>query len=476
MVDIPFPQSNQPGFAPGEGLGRLLNRYFEADANVNMWRLVPGLVPYTDAGVPIPRGMHVVGNVLYDARAQTALSITANGAVSVLPGELLGVLPGSWAHNNKSPLPDIVFVSQEVGALYVDPVFGVQAYPDTSLPLVNSVAMLDGYLLFTTVSGLVYASGVNDIWIDDSDHTQNALSYTTADQSGGLVRGTVWAEQYFAWGKKACTVYTNAATYPFPLGRTAIIPVGLLSFNCVTGWEPYWGLQQFFIASDNTVRRLDGYQASVVSVNDLERLIEAVNDETQIEMSCYVEGGRPCVVVSGPGFTWEYNALTNLWNERQSPGQPRWRCSQSCAFNGNWYYGDTLSTQIVQVSLTAFDELGTSFTARLESGAVKNFPSRGRCTAAYFDFTTGQAPITGNPDAVNPSLSISTSADGGGTWTSPVLRRTAGPQGDWRQVVKVNRIGGIFSQHGLRFRVDSSSPVYTTCRGARCDVQWLNPP
>jgi hypothetical protein len=457
-------------------MGRLLNRYFEADANVNMWRLVPGLVAFADPAVQIPRGMHVVGNTLYTARAQQALQVSANGAVTPLAGTLNGVLPGSWAHNNKSPTPDIVFVSQEVGALYVSPSTGVAAYPDTSLPVANSVAMLDGYLLFTTQDGHIYASGVNDIWVSDSDHTQNALSYTLADQSGGLMRGTVWAEQYFAWGQKACTVYTNAATYPFPLGRTSIIPVGLLTFGAVTGWEPHWSLQQYFVADDCTVRRLDGYNASVVSVNDLERLIQAVVDKTQIEMSCYVEGGRAVVVVSGPTFTWEFNALTNLWNERQSPGQQRWRGSQSCSFNGRWLYGDTLSTQLVAISAAAYDELGTSFTARLESGAVKNFPSRGRCTAAFFDFTTGQAPISGNPDAVTPTLSISTSRDGGGTWSSPVIRESTGVQGDWDRVVKVHRIGGIFSQHGLRFRVDSSSPVYTTCRGGRADVQWFNPP
>jgi hypothetical protein len=235
-------------------------------------------------------------------------------------------------------------------------------------------------------------------------------------------------------------------------------------------------LQQYFVADDCTVRRLDGYNATVVSVNDLERLIQGVVDKTKVEMSCYVEGGRAVVVVSGPTFTWEYNALTNFWNERQSPGQQRWRCSGSCSFNGRWLYGDTLSTQLVAISAAAYDELGTSFTARLESGAVKNFPSRGRCTAAYFDFTTGQAPISGNPDAVTPTLSISTSRDGGGTWSSPVLRESTGVQGEWARVVKVNRIGSIFSQHGLRFRVDSSSPVYTTCRGGRADVQWFNPP
>ena len=476
MVDIPFPQTNQPGVSPGEGLGRLLNRYFESDTNVAQWRLVPGLVAFTDLGVPIPRGALVVGNVLYVARAQAAFTVSANGTVTALPGTLNGVLPGSWAANNRSPNPDIVYVSQEVGALLVDPTTGVGAYPDTSLPEVNSVAMLDGYLLFTTASGLIYASGVNDIWVNDSDHTQNALSYTIADQSGGLVRGTVWAEQYFAWGNKNCTVYTNAATTPFPLGRTAIIPVGLLSFACITGWEPHWGLPQFLVADDHTVRRLDGYQATVVSVNDLERLLEAVTDKTKIEMSCYVEGGRACVVVSGPTFTWEYNALSGFWNERQSPNQTRWRASHTVQFQGKWLCGDILSTQLIQITPTAYDELGTSFTARLESGAVKDFPKRGRVTAAYFDFTTGAAPISGNPDAVTPSVSISTSADGGGTWSSPVVRENIGPQGDWREVVKVHRIGGIFSQHGLRFRVDSSSPVYSTMRGGRCDVQWFNPP
>jgi hypothetical protein len=224
------------------------------------------------------------------------------------------------------------------------------------------------------------------------------------------------------------------------------------------------------------VRRLDGYTPTVVSPNDLTRLIDAVADKTQIELSCYNEGGRSVVVVSGPSFTWEFNALTGNWNERQSPNYQRWRCSQSVNFNNQWLYGDRLSTLLVQVSVAAYDELGTSFTARLESGGVKNYPNRGRCLAFYVDFTTGQAPASSNPDAANPQLSISSSVDGGGVWSSPVLRRTLGPQGDYRQIARVNRIGGITTQHGIRFRVDSSSPVYSTCRGARCDMAWFTPP
>jgi hypothetical protein len=474
MVDIPFPQTSQPGSFPGEGLGRLLNRYFELDGAIATWRLVPGLVPFADPGVVTPRGSHVVGATLFVARAQTAITVNSNGASTTLAGQLIGTLPVSWAHNNKAPDPDIVCCTQEVGALYIDPNTGVASYPDGNLPQSNSVAMLDGYLLFTTADGHIYASGVNDIWVDDADHTQNALSFTLADQSEGLIRGTVWAEQYFAWGKRACTVYTDAGTSPFPLARTAIIPVGLIGFAAITGWEPGWGMQQFFVADDCTVRRLDGYTPTVISVNDLERQLEAIVDKRTIEMSCYALGARPVVVVSAPGLTWEYNALTNLWNERESANFGRWRCSKSVNFNNRWLYGDLQSTQLLQVSSAAYDEVGTSFTARLESGPVKNYPNRGKCTAAYFDFTTAGQPLTGNPDAVTPQLSISTSKDGGGTWSNPVLRTTV--QGEYNKMIRVNRIGGIFTQHGLRFRVDSSSPVYTTCRGARCDVQWMAAP
>ena len=479
MTDVPFPMTNQPGAVPGEGLGRLLNRFAELDGQIQQWRLVPGLAAFTDVLVAGPRGMHDFNGLLYDARQNVAATVTANGAVAAVPGTLNGTKPVSWAHNNKSPSNDLIVVSQEAGALYVDPTTGVHpysGYDGGALPAsVNSCAMLDGYFLFTDSSGKVWASGVNSIFVNGVDTTQNPLAYGIADMSGGLVRGTVWAEQYFAWGQRACTVYVNAATSPFPLSRTAIIPVGLLTFGAITGFEPHWGLQQFFVADDHTVRRLDGYTPTVISVNDLERLIQAVVDPTQIEMFCYVTGARPTVVVKGPTFCWEFNALTGNWNERQSPNLSTWRASKSIAFNGQWYCGDTQSTQLLRISLTEYDELGTSFTARMESGAVKNYPNRGRCLSLFVDFTTGQAPSSGNPDAVNPMVSISASVDGGATWTAPVLRRSIGPQGDYREIVRVNRLGGVFSQHGIRFRVDSSSPVYSTCRGARCNVLWLAP-
>ncbi len=73
-------------------------------------------------------------------------------------------------------------------------------------------------------------------------------------------------------------------------------------------------------------------------------------------------------------------------------------------------------------------------------------------------------------------MAISSSIDGGGTWSTPIIRRTLGGQGDYQRMIRVNRIAGISTQHGIRFRLDVSSPIYETFRGGRCDVDLLAPP
>lgn len=476
-MDIPFPMSSQPGAQPGEGQGRLLNRYYERDDQISQWKLVPGLLPFTDVSVAGPRGALDVAGTLYVARTDTALTVSKVGAVSTLVGALPGSDVVTWARNNAVP-PQIVAVCQ-AGAFLVDPTSGVQPYPDGSLPDVNSVSMLDGYFLFTQSDGHVWASGVNDIWVEDPatdpGHLQNALAFAMCDMSGGLVRGTAWAQQFFAFGRKACTVFTNAGTSPWPMARTSIIPVGLIGPSAVAGFEPGWGLAQYFVATDATVRRLDGYVATIISNRDVERAIAAVSDPDQIVMGCYVAGGRPVIFINMPGATWEHNAQSGHWNERASFNQSRWRSARTVYFADKWLAGDILSTRLNQISATAYDELGQAMTARLESGPIKSYPQRLRINAAYFDFTSGQGAISGNPDAVNPEVWISTSGDGGGVWSQPVVRRTLGAQGQFSRMVRVNRLG-IATQHGMRFRVDTSSPVYSSFRGARADGTPLGAP
>ena len=111
-------------------------------------------------------------------------------------------------------------------------------------------------------------------------------------------------------------------------------------------------------------------------------------------MSCYVEGGRPTIVVQGSSFTFEFNAASGFWNERQSPTLARWRCSRSVFFENKWLFGDIASSQILQVSAAAFDELGSSFIARLESGPVKQYLRAGRSERSCSIFHAS-SPVSG---------------------------------------------------------------------------------
>ena len=104
----------------------------------------------------------------------------------------------------------------------------------------------------------------------------------------------------------------------------------------------------------------------------------------------------------------------------------------------------------------------------MESGPIKQFPARIQVTAAYFDFTRGAAPERGTTEAVDPQVSISWSHDGGGIWSNPLVR-SLGATGKFAERVTVRRLG-LTTDHGIRFRLSTSAPVYLTFRGGRAEA------
>ena len=157
-----------------------------------------------------------------------------------------------------------------------------------------------------------------------------------------------------------------------------------------------------------------------------------LTDKTTIEMSCYVEGGRPTVVVKGrasPGI----NATSGYWNERQSPTLSRWRCSRSVFFQNKWLlrrHADEPDPASLGGGFRRARRL-LHGAARKRAGEAISEPAslHGR----LFRFTSGQGTIGGTQDSMNPSVSISSSIDGGGTWSTPVLRRDLGAQGEFQR-------------------------------------------
>lgn len=457
-VDIPFPKSSLPGQEPGEGQGRLVNVYCEMDAGVPTWRAVPGFDLFVDTTLSTPRGFLNNGGLLYAAYEDDVMTITSNGVMTALTGSIPGTNNVTWARNNKSPTPDVVCCDGT--NTYTVTSAAVTSFADTDWPSMKCVANLDGYILGLTGSGQLWATDLNDV-------TVNPLSFTQcqANPDGGT-RIVVYGRQAYVFGDASCEIYSNVGTSPFPLTRSEVVPVGLISQFAIAGFESGWDGPLIFVAADGTVRKMDGYTPTRISTKDVERAIQSVVSKDTLTASVHVVAGHPIWSLSSLTWTWEYNLVTGFWHERESYGLTRWRASQSVNFNGAWVVGDTESGQLFRLSETQNTEDSNAIVMVLESGPIKQFPGRVYIQNAFFDFTTGQGSILGSDDEVNPSVSVQWSKDGGASWTNEINRRSLGSLGQHKKSIRVNRIG-LSEDDGMRFRLTTSSPVYRTFRGGR---------
>lgn len=448
MVAVPFPLSSTPGLRPGEGEGRLINARAEKAGDTVYFRRVPGLVPYVNTTRSGPRGLIDVNGVIYAAYANSVVKIE-NGTATVLTGSLPGTDGVTFARNNRVTngvsTPDLVAV-RESGGRYVVTATAVTAYPDADLPTnANSVAFLDGFLIFTLADGRIFASELNSTAI-------NALSFATAEaQSDGLLRGIVYGGLFYAMGQSSIEPWRNIGASPFPLQRsTSVIPVGILTTMAVAGFEPGYDRNPFFVAHDGTVRALSGYDASVVSTPDVEAFI-ARSTVSTLEASVYTSKGKAYWALSSDQGTWVFDVGAGLWHERQSQGLNRWRASRSIKLGTQWIMGDKSSTQLLALSDDVVTEAGAPVTWTVE-GTLKDYPSRVLVPSAYGDFTRAEGA----------EVLVSWSHNGGESYSTPITRSLATAD---RFPVRVNRLG-LSTQHGVRLRFSSSSTADFSFMGA----------
>jgi hypothetical protein len=398
--------------------------------------------------------------------------IDPSGTVTTLTGTLPGIDRVTWAKNNQMATPPRgLVVVTNIGAYSVTPT-AVSIYPDSDLPgTPSSVCHLDGYILFTYGNGRIVATGLNGLAVDP-------LSITTAEANpDGLLRGIVSGRQLFAMGPASVEVYQNVGSSPFPLARTAVIPVGLMGTFAAAGGNETdgWDQTPLFVASDGTVRYFKGYEPVIVSTRAVERFIESVDDPTTITAYVYTFYGNSIFGLRGNGLTpqercWEYNTTTGQWHERQSQGFFTWRGHRTIRAFDKWFVGDVGSTELRAIEPLAQTEHLSQIPCRIESKIMRNFPERMAVSRADFSFAQGVGIATGvDPTQTDPVAEISWSDDGGGTWSRP-LRRTLGRQGEYGWDVRVNRTG-LTTKAGRRWRVDFADQVPITFLGATMDVE-----
>ena len=151
-----------------------------------------------------------------------------------------------------------------------------------------------------------------------------------------------------------------------------------------------------WVADDNTVVRLNGYQPEKISPPDLDGLIENVTNKSELEMSVYMARGHAFVILSSLTWSWVFDLNNNKWAERKSYLRERSRITGGVYAFGKWLCGDIASGNVNWITDERHTEINPDVTLppdifrwRLESGAVENFPVGGRVGRADFDFVTG---------------------------------------------------------------------------------------
>lgn len=468
MVGIVWPYSNSPGLRGSEGAGRLINCYAEpmgqGARDQNVIHRVPGLNSFGTSSRTGYRGSIVSNGVLYTGFSGKLEKWTSAGGASVNVGNLNGTKKGFFAQNNAAT-PDKIFVDPDGNIATFTPTTVTNASPDPDLPAVNSTCSFHGYFIFSTGSGQIWASDLNAT-------TVNALSFTTEQAAGGLVRVIPWSDRVLAFGNKAIGIYSDAGTSPFPLARVTGIPRGIAGPYCVTGYEDNFGRGPHFIGDDNGVYRLDGLTPSKVSPPDLDGLIEAVSDKTTIEMCSYISRGHGFVEISCPAWTWVLNTNTGWWHEKKKYLGDRSRTTGAVYAFNEWLCGDTDTGNILQLTSGSYDEVGDPLMTEVWSLPIQQFPGHIRVASIWIDLAVGVGIATGlDPIATDPDIDISWSDDGAQTFSTPRICKI-GRQSQGGTRVRINQCGRSKSQ-GRIIKVRQSSPVHFGLMGGQMSAELL---
>lgn len=453
---IPIPVSTAPGSKYQESAGRLINCYAEplgeTAANKFVIRRSPGLENFGTTAEDGCRGFLEVAGTLYVAFGGELEKFSSAGGASTNVGNLNGTKKGFFARNNNTT-PDKWFVDPDGNIAVFTPSAVTNSWPDGDLPAVNSTCSIDGYGVFTTGDGRAFATDLNSTSV-------NSLSFGKAESKpDGLVRCIAWGEKLMLFGNQTTEVWTNAGTSPFPFARNYVIPRGLAGPYCVTGFEDGFSKVPVWVGDDNKVHRLAGGDTQAISPADLNALIEAVTDKTELEMCSYISRGHPMIQISSATWTWVIDLDTEKWHERDSYLASRSRITQSYYAFSKWLCGDTQTGNVQQILADAFDEVGSPLRWRLQSGPVPDFPYGSPVGRADFYFVTGVGQADGSdPDQTDPTVEISWSDDGL-TWSIPAPRKL-GRQSETGALISLISETGRTSWMGRRWRMDISDAVY----------------
>lgn len=418
-LPLPFHSYNLPSRVPS----RLVNCYAQQTLGKGPVELMspPGISTLASLGNGPGRGMFVQKNVLYAVSGTSLYSITQNGTATNL-----GTVPGSDRLTITGNGTEIVTSN---GYYYNGST--VAAIGDADLPSLEAVDFLSGYILgVESGSGRFVGSALNDAtsWA--------ALDFATAEGSpDNLITLIVDHLQALLFGEESTEIWWLAGGSGFPFARTAsgFIELGIAAKHGVTKIDN----SVFWLASDGTVRRLNGQTPVRVSQHGVEEKIASYASVSDCVAFSWTWGGHLFVAFRFPsaGACWVFDITTGEWHERSTYSENDWLVTDMAHCYGHVYAQHATTGAIGQLEDDVYTEFGGILRREWTFPQVYGNNRRLFHSNLEIIMRTGDAPI-----GTTPYVHLDISNDGGNTWAA-LPRREIGNVGEYAQRIIWQRLG-----------------------------------
>jgi len=472
-------KNSSPGRYTHDSGGRLINGYAEkADPNGKMQYPVYPIGGLTDfvtltsggvwrGGIEVASELDSFGYVISGTNVDK-IEVIGDIDSPTIVKTYIGDFPGSdrvfMAHNRKSNTPQVAVVAN--GLAYIIEDDAIAPLGDNDLPSPSSVTFVGGYFIFTIPDGRVFITSI------DEGTEVDALDFATAEAApDGLLVGYAVRQEVALFGTRSIEFWAQTAeTFPFTrIPGTTVNKLGLLCKYSVADLNDV----PFFVATDGTVRMLDGYQPVRVSTHDVERAIESIDDKDTITATAFPYQGHQFYILSSPSWTWAYDALTGLWHERESYGETRWRGEGYLNIRGKRVVGDFEANKLYTIEPDTYTEAGTHLIWRLRTPPIHAFPHALGFDRIFLDMIPGVGLNSSDDHVADPKVMLSWS-DNGGKVFGTELTASVGQIGEFSRRVRFERLGQS-GEDGRIFDISMSAAVIRGITGASVEVELLEP-
>lgn len=335
--------------APAESVERLLNAYLESVPTGKEPMPIygtPGLKLWADQLSGGIRGGLEMRGTVYAVMGAILYSFDVTGAATVL-----GAIPNTDDVAMAEDGTNVVVVT--AGAIYVwNFSDGLNLVTDPDAPEASSVTWSDSYFIFGELGTETYfISGL----ADPIDY--DALDFASAEANPDLlVTPLAHHRILYMFGTESIEAQQNTggAAFPFSRYEGLNIDVGLAGRDAVISTND----SMFWLADDDTFRRMDGITATKISTARISKLVKGWADQSLTIATAHVYADHLFVVFRNPDgcVVWDQNA--EAWHERGSYSSPTWRTKHMIRAYGLLLFGSADEGKIYSLDADTYDEDG----------------------------------------------------------------------------------------------------------------------